>query len=158
MKKLTDKNEIFLLVDIASTHLISDIEKSNSKKRLLRELDEIDDNRDIYIKLDNKKPIAMIQLIYKNADNDTELANGLDIAHIHDLEVRKELQGLGIGREMVRFIEEVARKQKIKTLTLGVDSTNPRAIKLYESMGYNKFKEEAGRTAEEKLYLLNKTL
>ena len=158
MKKLTDKNEIFLLVDIASTHLISDIEKSNSKKRLLRELDEIDDNRDIYIKLDNKKPIAMIQLIYKNADNDTELANGLDIAHIHDLEVRKELQGLGIGREMVRFIEEVARKQKIKTLTLGVDSTNSRAIKLYESMGYNKFKEEDGRTPKEKLYLLNKTL
>lgn len=158
MKKLINKKDIYLLTDIAYSILSSEKDHRNSKERLLRELDELGNNRDFFVKIKNKKPLAMIQLIYRNADNDPELANGTNIAHIHDLEVRKEMQNQGIGREVVKFIELYAKEHKITILTLGVDSFNIIAIKLYESMGYIKFKEEEGRTADEKLYLLKKEL
>ncbi|MFH1723159.1 MAG: GNAT family N-acetyltransferase [Elusimicrobiota bacterium] len=158
MKRLASKNDINVLTDIAYTRLDTRDERLRSRRRLLRELDESGGNRDFYVKFEKDEPLAMIQLVYKNADGDPELANGGDIAHIHDLEVRKEMQRRGIGREMVGSIETLAKEKGIKTLTLGVDRANLRAIKLYESMGYVRFKEEEGRTPEEKAYSLKKTI
>jgi len=64
------------------------------------------------------------------ADNDLEQTNGKDIVSVHNLQVRSELQGQGIGRKMMAFIEEKARELGNKTITLGVDNTNSRAIDL----------------------------
>ena len=158
MKPILNNKDLTLLLEISFSNQSNDKERDNSKKRLSGEIKEIGDNRDIFLHLKDGKPVAMVQLIYKNADNDQELANGKDIAHIHDLEVRKDLHGRGFGKQCILDLEEFAFGKGIKILTLGVDSTNLMAKGLYEKLGYQIFKEEEGRIPEEKLYLMKKTL
>ncbi len=158
IRKISNKDEINLLLSIVETHSSLPENLDRSKKRLLTELNELGSNRDIYIKLENELPIAMIQIIYNNADNDPDLADSKSIAHVHDLEVLKSSEGQGYGKEMMAFIESEVIKKGIKRLTLGVDSPNVRAVKLYNYLGYSTFKEEEGRVPEERLLLMCKDL
>ncbi len=158
IRKILDRKEINLLLSIVETYSDSIEDLSQSKKRLQSELDELENNRDIYVKIKDDLPVAMIQIIYNNADNDPDLANGKEVAHIHDLEVHSNLQGKGIGKEMMTFIEGEVSQKKIRRLTLGVDSPNKRAVNLYKKLGYTVFKEKEGRLPEEKLLLMRKDL
>ena len=158
MKIISTNKELSFLLDIGLTNLNTDSERENISKRLANEIKEIGANRDIFIKIMNGQAVAMIQIIYKNADNDPDLANGVDVAHIHDLEVRKDLHGHGIGKQCVQDLETFAIGKSVRVLTLGVDSTNTKAMKLYHNLGYRIFKEEEGRVPEEKLYLMKKVL
>ncbi len=101
---------------------------------------------------------TLIQIVLQNADNDPELANSNDICHIHNLQVRKDCQHQGIGRKMMEYVEGHAKELGKKILTLGVDGDNSRAITLYKKRCYHIFKEEAGRTVDEKLYLMKKEI
>lgn len=158
IKKNDHEGNFKLLISIAETHSNSNEHLENIKARLCRELEEIEDNRDIFIKRQENQPIAIIQIIYKNADNDPDLADGEKIAHIHDLEVHKSFQKQGVGRYMMEFAEKYAKQKGIEKLTLGVDSTNSRAVKLYNGIGYKVFKKEEGRTPDEELLLMSKSL
>lgn len=128
------------------------------RNQLLTELNEVGDNRIVYVGRKGDLVVAMIQIILKKADNDPDLANGRDLAHAHNLQVRSELQGKGIGRQMMVFVEDIARKMQKTTLTLGVDDFNERAITLYKKLGYEVFKIEPGRTSDEKLLAMRKCL
>jgi ribosomal protein S18 acetylase RimI-like enzyme len=56
--------------------------------------------------------------------------------------VKKGFRSIGIGTEMMRALEEHARKVGLKVLTLTVFSNNQHAINLYKKMGF----AETGRT------------
>lgn len=58
-------------------------------------------------------------------------------AHILNLCVDPEEQGLGIGRKMMENLINVARTKKAETVFLEVRPSNLGAIALYEKLGFN---------------------
>lgn len=50
--------------------------------------------------------------------------------------VRKSLRGLGIGKEMLRFVEEMCRRRGITRIRLTVNRHNADSIAWYERMGF----------------------
>jgi ribosomal protein S18 acetylase RimI-like enzyme len=50
--------------------------------------------------------------------------------------IKKGFRGIGIGTEMMRALEEHARKIGLKVLTLAVFANNQHAINLYKKMGF----------------------
>ncbi len=119
---------------------------------------EIDNNRIFFIGSRGNIPVSTVQLILNNADNDPELANGFDTAHIHNLWVRKDQHRRGLAEKIMLEVESYAKTQGLKILTLGVDDYNSPAISLYTKLGYSIFKEVEGRTPQEKLFLMRKAL
>ncbi len=156
--ELTDLDDVEILVDIAASYQKTTEQHLAVNKQLIEELSEAGDNRLVYVCFDNDNPIAMIQLILNNADNDPELANGKEIAHIHNLQVKQDLQNQGIGKKMMAFIENKAKELGNNVVTLGVDDSNLIAIHLYKILGYHTFKTEPGRNKDEKCFLMKKEL
>lgn len=156
--ELTNLNEVDVLIEIASTYPKTQEELLAIKKELQKDLSEAGDNRHIYVCYDNDVCVAMIQLILKNADNDPEYANGKDIAHVHNLQVRKDRQSECIGKLIMDYIENKAKEMGKKVLTLGVDGDNDRAIKLYKNRNYEIFRKDKGRTPDEWGYAMKKEL
>ena len=156
--EITTTGDINMLLEISSTYNNDPDHLAALRKQFLKELSEAGDNRLIFVARINDIAVAMIQLILKNADNDPEQANGKDIVSVHFLQVRKELQGQGIGRKVMAFIEDKARQLGNTTITLGVDDTNSRAIDLYTKLGYEVFKTLPGRTPDEKCFIMKKGL
>ena len=158
INEITDTCDIDSLLSIVETYSKTTEQLKLSKKQLLEELSEAGDNRLIFVGLKDDVIVAMIQIILKNADNDPDLANGKDIAHVHNLQVRNDLQGKGIGQQMMAFAENKARQMGKTLLTLGVDDYNERAIYFYKKLGYEVFKEEPGRLPKEKCLVMRKSL
>lgn len=52
------------------------------------------------------------------------------------ISIREAYWGLGIGRQMIVFLLDEARKNGFEQVELGVFSDNERAIRLYESCGF----------------------
>jgi RimJ/RimL family protein N-acetyltransferase len=50
--------------------------------------------------------------------------------------IKKGFRGIGIGTEMMKALEEHARKIGLKVLTLSVFANNQHAINLYKKMGF----------------------
>ncbi len=133
IKEITDVRDVDLLLPVVETYSYTAEEMEIIKTQMLAELSEAGDNRHIFIGLEDDAVVAFIEIILKNADNDPDLANGKEIAHVHNLRVRHDLQGKGIGRKMMAFAEDKARQMGKQCLTLGVDDTNWRAVNLYEA-------------------------
>lgn len=115
------------------------------------------DNRVFFLSFNREfESLAYVQLLLLNADNDPDLANGKDIAHIHDLRVRNELQSNGIGRSLISSVEKEAKHRGIRILTLGVDNLNTRAIRFYKMLGYSEFKQTQGQTDDEFVICMRK--
>jgi len=63
-----------------------------------------------------------------------------DILHLHGLILRSEFQGRGLGKEIMRAIEE-RHCEGISAVELGVYHGNRAAQKLYGRMGYRVYKK-----------------
>jgi ribosomal protein S18 acetylase RimI-like enzyme len=63
-------------------------------------------------------------------------------AYIQTVELSAAFRGRGVGRELLKHIEESARSAGASTLWLHVDVTNDIAIHLYESYQFMKVGEE----------------
>ena len=103
------------------------------------------DNRILYF-LEEVVPVAVVQLILINANNDLELANGKDIAHIHALQVSKIHHRQGHGLRLMQLLELEAILLGVNTLTLGVSSDNEKGLNLYKKLNYSLMKTLDGRT------------
>jgi ribosomal-protein-alanine N-acetyltransferase len=67
------------------------------------------------------------------------LSTGANEAHILNVCVAPAEQGRGLGRRVVGRLIELARWQRSERVFLEVRPSNPAAIALYESMGFNEF-------------------
>jgi len=67
------------------------------------------------------------------------------LLNVHDLAVLPELQGQGIGKQLLAAVEEQARARGCVKVTLEVLETNARARGLYHAVGFRDF-ELAGNT------------
>lgn len=160
LRVLSSNEQIHIadLMDIRASYSEEDMDLASIEKRFRSELLE-NYNRVFFVGFnENQISIAYVQLIAFNADNDPDLANGKEIAHIHDLRVRKNFQGRGYGRLLMKQVEDEAGRRGVRILTLGVDNWNARAIHFYNKLGYKKFKETPGRTNEEICYLMQKII
>jgi ribosomal protein S18 acetylase RimI-like enzyme len=158
IKEITDMRDVDLLLSIVETYSYTAEEMETIKTQMLAELSEAGDNRHIFVGREDDAVVAFIEIILRNADKDPDLANGREIAHLHNLRVRNDLQGTGIGRQMMAFAEDIARQMGKASLTLGVDDSNGRAVNLYKQLGYVVFKEEPGRFPEEKALMMKKQM
>lgn len=67
----------------------------------------------------------------------SDLVRGKHI-YIDDLIVNEKYRSQGVGRDLLLFAEELARKEDIKTLRLCVVLENERGINFYEKNGWAK--------------------
>jgi GNAT superfamily N-acetyltransferase len=58
------------------------------------------------------------------------------VAVIHRLMIHPAMEGKGIARELMRFAEEQALSAKCRSIRLDAFTGNPRALRLYERLGY----------------------
>lgn len=108
------------------------------------ELANLGKDRYLYLLADGSIPVAAVQMVYGNLD-DRDLADGVAVGHIHALQVRKDRQRQGLAKAIMQFLEDHARSIGFNVLTLAVESDNLPAVKLYEGLGYQCFKEKVGR-------------
>lgn len=82
------------------------------------------------------------------------------ICHADYLSVIKSEHGKGWGKLFMRFIEEKARKEKCKKITLEVNSKNKIAIGLYKKIGYSTVgvKEKVNYGKKVTKYIMEKNL
>ena len=62
----------------------------------------------------------------------------LDEAHLLNLSVARDCQGLGLGWRTLEWIAQVARGHGARTMLLEVRPSNPAAIRLYERYGFQR--------------------
>lgn len=65
------------------------------------------------------------------------LSVGAGEAHVLNISVHPEFQGLGLGRELMAHLLDTARNRGADTVFLEVRPSNRAAVHLYESMGFN---------------------
>jgi len=128
------------------------------REYISNELKELGENRLLYLLEDHSRTIGMVQLILKNADNDPQLANGKNVAHVHSLQISKDLHRNGFGNFIMQQLEEEAVRLGLDQLTLGVDGDNEKALGLYKKLGYTLLKEAEGRSPDVKLFYMQKRL
>ncbi len=58
-------------------------------------------------------------------------------AHVLNICIDPGQQSKGLGRSLLHSLEQTARTNNVEMLLLEVRASNKRAIKLYESMGFN---------------------
>ena len=69
-----------------------------------------------------------------------EVEEDKPIIYIYEIQIAKRAQGRGLGKYIMRIIEDIAKANAINTIMLTVFSTNKHARMLYESIGYTKDK------------------
>lgn len=77
------------------------------------------------------------------------------VVNIHDLYVKKSYRGRRIGRELLRLVEGKGRRLRCSKITLEVRSDNERALRLYESDGFDGERTRDGRP---RTFFLEKSL
>jgi len=60
------------------------------------------------------------------------------VGMIDDVVIDKDYRGQGLAKKMMKELEKIAKKKKIKTLILYTENYRPEAIKLYEKLKYQK--------------------
>lgn len=65
------------------------------------------------------------------------LSVAADEAHVLNVCVSPDLHGQGHGRRLLRSLMQIARARKVQRLFLEVRPSNPSAIALYDSEGFN---------------------
>jgi ribosomal protein S18 acetylase RimI-like enzyme len=57
-------------------------------------------------------------------------------AFLLDIELREDLRGMGIGKQLIHEVEDIARKHDVRKLSLRVEIYNRRALRFYLSSGF----------------------
>lgn len=73
-----------------------------------------------------------------------ELADGVSRAYFYSFRIRPLYRGFGLGKRVLKFIEEDLQTRGFSFVTLNVAKTNERARTLYESVGYKVVAHEPG--------------
>lgn len=106
-----------------------------------------------YVVVSHEEPIGEVTLdyfaeAYGNPAIRAQLADGQKTAYITALRIRKEFEGLGYVSQLMRFLEEDARRMGFHSLTIGVEAAEARTLGIYLGWGYDRFitSETDGKT------------
>lgn len=97
--------------------------------RARKALEEGFNQNDIYVAIDNKNNCKGFVWV---------IEDGIFHGHpyVHVIAVKSENRGQGIGKKLLKFIEDAYREEDSK-LFLVVSDFNPTAKRLYKAMGYS---------------------
>ena len=85
-------------------------------------------------KLDSVEPIGNLWLLKYPKKKETFIA---------DIFLKKEYRGAGYGTFVLKFVEKIAKMDHFtKAIELHVFKHNPRAVKLYERIGFENIEED----------------
>lgn len=84
-------------------------------------------NNEIYVAIHDGKCVGFIYSIRGGIFK--------KFTYLHIIAVKENYRGQGIGKKLMSFFEDIAKKSADKAFLL-VDSFNPDAKRLYESLGY----------------------
>lgn len=92
--------------------------------------------RKTFFVFDNGMYVGQGTLLLKNND---KLMTGEDRAEIIKLEIDKEYRGKGISTLIYKAIENYAKENNIKTLTIGVEPCEIRNMQIYFHWGFTNY-------------------
>jgi len=102
--------------------------------KMLAEL--INPNSAFYFALWDEKPIGYIKINYADAQTELKDDTSLELERIYVLAAH---QSKRIGKELLNFAIDLAQKDKLQYLWLGVWEHNQKAIAFYERNGFETF-------------------
>ena len=96
-----------------------------------------------YVVVCDEEPVGECTLILSPECNAVrgrlELADGKTVANINALRIAKEYEGQGHISKLMAYVEEAAKVQNIRALTIGVEAKETRNLGIYLHWGYDKF-------------------
>ncbi len=108
-----------------------------------------------YVVVCDEEPVGECTLILSPECNAVrgrlELADGKMVANINALRIAGEYEGQGHISKLMAYVEETAKVQNIRALTIGVEAKETRNLGIYLHWGYDKF--IMSETEEEELVL-----
>lgn len=108
------------------------LDSSLSEEKLLEELKE--PKSEFYFAEMNHKTIGYFKINFGDAQTDLHDPNAMELERIY---VVKEFQGKKIGQELLNKALEIAKKNQMDYLWLGVWEKNQGAIRFYERNGFS---------------------
>ncbi|MEM9951292.1 MAG: GNAT family N-acetyltransferase [Chloroflexota bacterium] len=94
-----------------------------------------DEQETIFIAEINDEAIGYLSLQIRDIP-DHPLVFGYRGGHIDQMSVNEAYQGQGVGKALMNHAIEFAKSQNVGRMTLGVVAFNQRAIRFYESFGF----------------------
>lgn len=106
--------------------------------------------------LDGDEPIGEGTLLFAPEcgaiSGRTALADGISVANVNALRIRKKYEGRGYVSAMVRLMEQYATAHGYTRLTIGVEARETRNLAIYLHWGYDRFVTSAVEDGELVLY------
>jgi ribosomal protein S18 acetylase RimI-like enzyme len=84
------------------------------------------------------------QVFVQLTSSRAELADGSHSGYLYSFRVRPEFRNQGIGTQLLLEAEATLRGQGFERAVIAVARDNSRALRLYESKGYQRFAEDPG--------------
>lgn len=110
------------------------LEQNLSLDKLEREMS--DTFSVFYLGYCNAVAVAYLKLNFDKSQTETHKADSLEVERIY---VLKEYKGRGIGKQLLGKTVEIAKKAKLKNISLGVWEKNTEAIAFYRKHGFKEF-------------------
>lgn len=89
-----------------------------------------------YIVENNDEAVAYMKINFDKAQTEEVYLNTLEIQRIYILQ---EYKGRKIGKRLIEIAKNIAKKNELNYIWLGVWENNFNAIKFYEKQGFEKF-------------------
>ena len=89
---------------------------------------------------------------HTEAATDADKGEEKEYIYLDDLSVTAAYRNKGIGTALIQIAEDYAKKIKIGTVCLHVESENVRAFRLYKRLGYQILEEQGSRYLMVKKY------
>lgn len=115
-------------------NMIQYLENGFSTKKLKTELN--DKNAEFYFAELGNKVIGYLKVNFGQSQTEIKDNNSLEIERIY---VLKEFHGKKVGQILYQKAIELAKKQNMDYVWLGVWEQNPRAIQFYKKNGFEEF-------------------
>jgi ribosomal protein S18 acetylase RimI-like enzyme len=71
------------------------------------------------------------------------------VAWLYDIAVEPELRGRGLGRALLRLVEDEVRAEGVSRIELNVFGDNSPARRLYESAGYTEIARQMAKNLDD---------
>jgi ribosomal protein S18 acetylase RimI-like enzyme len=70
---------------------------------------------------------------------------GLRTGYLHSFRVKPEYRNRGVGRQLILTAESVLAEHGFHRVVISVAKSNEGALRLYQNLGYEKFRDDPGR-------------
>jgi ribosomal protein S18 acetylase RimI-like enzyme len=107
------------------------LDSSFNSKKLKQEL--ANNESEFYFAKRDFETSGYLKFNFGNAQNDLKEINGMELERIY---VLKSFQGKKIGKFLLNFTIEIAKKRKLDYVWLGVWDKNVKAIEFYKRNGF----------------------